>query len=308
MSIWQPEPDETLLARKPIWFATGAAMTVKGMRWFRDTERRDIQGELPGWPEGPHYTARNRGNAATRNVAKGGLIAAAAAVWGILSSQGGGSVGGNGPDIGPDAGSAKSDDRPDEVEDFPVMWAAPGGIARTLPWQLDPGRVDEKKYITHAVVTDRRLVIVGLPVHKDDKAIEDEVLWEIPRSAIAAVERRNFKDGWDIKVTFTDSSWCRLQVRSRSKLTEYLIGPLELIALETLPSAHQETARAFAAAQPPDAGPLIITRHTCGCFRIAVVVPNEIDSFFGLSERYTIMDTNGTELGVTAYHPEDFTS
>lgn len=61
MTIWQPEPGETLLGRAPMTFATGAAMRVKGMRWFRDTERNDIQGELPGWPEGPVYTTRSTG-------------------------------------------------------------------------------------------------------------------------------------------------------------------------------------------------------------------------------------------------------
>ncbi|MEV0599475.1 hypothetical protein AB0I82_09270 [Streptomyces sp. NPDC050315] len=276
------------------------------MRWFRDTERRDIQSELQGWPAGPSYTAHTRANAAGRSTVKGMLMGLGVAVAGVLTSQGGSP--GSGRDIGPDAGSDISHDRPDETEDFPVMWAAPGTVARTLPWQLDPGRVDEKKYTTHAIVTDRRFVIVGLPVHKDTKAIEDEVLWEIPRSAIATVERRNFKDGWDIKVVFTDGSWCRLQVRSRSQLTEYLIGPLELIPPESLPPTHQQTARAFAVANSPDAGPPIITRHTCGCYRIAVVAANRTDSFFGITDEYTIVAADGTELELTGYHPEDFTS
>ncbi|GAA0456747.1 hypothetical protein [Streptomyces olivaceiscleroticus] len=296
MSIWQPEPSETLLARTPVRFATGAAMTVKGMRWFRDTERRDIQSELPGWPDGPSYTARTQANAGARNIVKGALIAVGVIVGGILTSQGGSPGGGTWRDPSdPDAGSDTSHDRPDEIEDFPVMWAAPGTVARTLPWQLDPGRVDEKKYTTHAIVTDRRLVIVGLPVHKDTEIIEDEMLWEVPRSAIAAVERKNFKDGWDIKFVFKDGSWCRLQAHSRSDLTEYLIGPLDLIPLESLPPAHQATARAFAAAQLWDAGPPTVTRYTCGCYRIAVAEPTT-DSHFGISGDYTIMDAEGTEL------------
>ena len=301
MSIWQPEPGEILLARKPVRFATGAAMTVKGMRWFRDTERRDIQGELPGWPEGPHYTARTRGNAGARNTVKGVLIAAAVLVWGILSSQGG-SVGGGGSD----SGSNNSDDRPDEIEDFPVMWAAPGATARTLPWQLDPGRVDEKKYTTHAIVTDRRLVIVGLPVHKDTKIIEDELFWEIPRSALAVVEPKDFKDGNDLKVSFTDGSWCRLSSGRRLRLTNCLVSPLDLIPLEALPPAPQHTVRAFVAAQPPDAGPPAITRNACGCYRIHVVPPSTTDSFSGISDRTTVVDANGIELELMAYHPEDF--
>ena len=62
MNIWQTEPGEMLLGRAPVTFATGAAMRVRGMRWFRDTERNDIQNELPGWPEGPSFTARSTGS------------------------------------------------------------------------------------------------------------------------------------------------------------------------------------------------------------------------------------------------------
>ncbi|MGW0737325.1 hypothetical protein [Streptomyces sp. NPDC002851] len=301
MSIWQPEPGETLLARKPVQFATGAAMTVRGMRWFRDTERRDIQSELAGWPEGPHYTARTRGNAAGRSTLKGALVGLGVVVAGILTSQGG-SPGGSGyrDPADPDAGADKSQDRPDEVEDFPVMWAAPGAVARTLPWQLDPGRADRKQYTTHAIVTDRRFVIVGLPVHDDTTTIEDQVLWEIPRSAIAAVERRNFKDGSDIKVVFTDGSWCRLEVRARAELTEYLVGPLALLPMESLPAAHQSTARAFLAEQSPDSGPPVITRNPCGCYRIAVADPTPT-SRSGARGNFTIMDVEGTELEGKAY-------
>lgn len=104
-------------------------------------------------------------------------MAVGVAVMAVLSSAGGNVSGSAGPDSGKDT----PDDRENEVEDFPVMWAAPGTLARTLPWQLDPARSDEKRYRTHAIVTDRRLVVVGLPYHKkDSKIIEDEVLWETP--------------------------------------------------------------------------------------------------------------------------------
>ncbi|PGH51287.1 hypothetical protein [Streptomyces sp. Ru87] len=304
MHIWQPEPDETLLARTPVTFATGAAMRVKGMRWFRDTGRRDIQGELPGWPEGRDYTAHSSGNAAGRTFLKGGLMAGATIVWGVLSSQGG-SVGGG---SGPDRGSDRSDDPEDEVHDFPVMWAAPGTLARTLPWQLDPGRTDAKRYTTHAVVTDRRLLVVGLPVHKDRNLIYDEVLWETPRSTIASVERRDFKDGVDAKVIFTDGSWCRLRAQWRIKFTWYLTGDAQLVPFDVLTPSQQQTARTFAATQPPDAAPPIVSRNSCGCYRVHVVRPNAVDSFFGLSEHDTVMDAQGTELDGQQYHPEDFTS
>jgi hypothetical protein len=104
------------------------------MRWFRDTERNDIQSELVGWPEGPVYTARSRGVSLTRNILKGGAITVGVVIAGILTSQGGGGVGRD-PRR---SGSNSSRDRADEVEDFPVMWAAPGTIARTLPWQWTP--------------------------------------------------------------------------------------------------------------------------------------------------------------------------
>jgi hypothetical protein len=41
MNVWKPAPEETLLARVPVTFATGAAMRVRGRRWFRDAERND---------------------------------------------------------------------------------------------------------------------------------------------------------------------------------------------------------------------------------------------------------------------------
>ncbi|MER5970718.1 hypothetical protein ABT112_13435 [Streptomyces sp. NPDC002055] len=303
MHIWHPEPGEILLARTPVAFATGAAMRVRGMRWFRDTERHDIQTELPGWPEGPVHVVRGGGNAAARNVVKGGLIALGVVIMGILSSQGG--------SVGPgasDQGSDTPDDRADEVEDFPVMWAAPGTLARTLPWQLDPGRTDRKRYTTHAILTDRRLVIVGLPVHKDIAIIDDEMLWEIPRSSIGTVEPRDFKDGTDVKITFTDGSWCRLWARGRPRLTRYLVGPGEVIPLESLNAAQQKTAQDFAAAQASDAGPPVVTRNTCGCYLITVVAPSGTRSFFGTSELTSVMDADGTTLPYKQYHPEDFTS
>ncbi|MFD5158391.1 hypothetical protein ACFWMJ_10010 [Streptomyces hawaiiensis] len=36
--------------------------------------------------------------------------------------------------------TGKPEERDNEIDDFPVMWAAPGTLARTAPWQLDPDR------------------------------------------------------------------------------------------------------------------------------------------------------------------------
>jgi hypothetical protein len=124
------------------------------------------------------------------------------AFLGVLASQGGST-----PDGPSGAGSDVSPDRDDEIEDFTVVWAAPGTIARTLSWQLDPGRSSDRIYRTHAVITDQPLVIVGFPfVEDDDGFIDDDVLFSVPRSAVARDEKRDYKDGRDAKVAFTDGS------------------------------------------------------------------------------------------------------
>ncbi|MFE1586422.1 hypothetical protein ACFW6Q_12110 [Streptomyces sp. NPDC058737] len=302
MTLWLPPQGETFLARAPVVFASGAAMRVRGKRWFRDTERNDIQGQLPGWPEGPTYTARSAPKAGALNTLKGTAIAAVTLAWGALSSQGG-SVGGPSGGTGADV----SHDRADEVEDFPVIWAAPDTTARTLPWQLDPARSSPDHYRTHAVVTDRRLVIVGFPYVKgDDNLIDDELLWEIPRSDIRSVELRDFKLGNDAKITFTDDSWCRLSSVKRERLTRYLIEPPDFIPLDRLTPAQRETAERFASAQAPDARAPLVKQNTCGCLRIEVLAPSTVHAFFGHSGLNTVMDADGTELTLTEYHPDDF--
>lgn len=301
MNLWLPPPGETLLARAPVTFATGAAMRVKGMRWFRDTERRDIQRELAGWPEGPTYTARSAPGAAALNSLKGTAIAAGALVWGALSSQGGG-VGGPAGRTGAD----KSYDHSDEVEDFPVIWAAPDTTARTLPWRLDPDRSPPAHYRTHAVITDRRLVIVGFPYVKGGASlIDDELLWETSRSTIASVELRDFKSAHDVKIVFTDGSWTRLGSVKRERLTRYLVEPLAFIPLDSLASAQRETAERFASAQAPDAQPPLVKQNPCGCFRVEALAPSTVDPFFGHPGRHMVMNSAGIELKLSDYHPDD---
>ncbi|MHC3474477.1 hypothetical protein ACYF6T_38090 [Streptomyces sp. 7R007] len=301
-AVWQPASDETLIARAPITFATGTATRVKGMRWFRDTERRDIQRQLAGWPEGPSYTARSAGDTAARNTVKGAALAAGALLMGFLSSHGG-SISGT---PSSKSGTETSYDEADEVDDFPVMWAAPGTIARTLPWQLDPGRTSPKQYRTHAVITDRRVLIVGFPYVKGhDKEINDEVLWEIQRSSIASVELRDFRIGNDAKFIFTDGSWCRVSSANRERLTRYLIEPLDFIPLESLTPAQRSTAEAFAVAQASDAQAPLVKRNPCGCLRIEVFAPSNIHAFFGHSGLNTVMGKNGKEVKLMDSHKED---
>lgn len=305
MNIWQPESGETLLSRTPVAFATGAATRVKGMRWFRDTERNDIQHELVGWPEGPSYMARSTGGVVAQKSLKATAMAVGAAALAFLSSAGGNISDGGQSD---DSGSNTPDDPVDEVEDFPVMWAAVGTIARTLPWQLDPGRSNEKHYRTHLIVTDRRLVIVGLPFHKKDlELIDDEILWECSRADIDGIELKDFKDGKDFKVTFVDGSWCRLRSVWRVKIAQYLVPPRDLIPLGSLTPSQRKTVLEFAAEnQMPESLSPIISRNPTGRIRVDVLPPNRYTSAFGASEATMTMDSAGQKIDISDYLPEDF--
>ncbi|MFI7020733.1 hypothetical protein [Streptomyces sp. NPDC050164] len=302
MNVWQPAAGETLLARVPVTFASGAAMRVRGRRWFRDTERNDIQRELDGWPEGPTHAARSMGGAVTGSALRGTALTVGVLFMAFLSAFGGNL---SGPSSR--SGSGSSDDPADEVEDFPVMWAAPGTIARTLPWQLDPARSKQKHYRTHLIVTDSRLVIVGMPFsERDYKRVDDTVLWETPRAAIGSIERRDFKDGDDVKVIFTDGSWCRLRTSGRDRLMRYLVDRLDFVPLDSLTPAQRETAETFASAHAPDAGPPVVTRSECGCFRVEVLAPSTTNAFFGHSTRDMVMDVDGNTVDLSQYHLEDW--
>ncbi|MFF9300033.1 hypothetical protein [Streptomyces sp. NPDC014764] len=303
MELWQPDPGETLVARAPISFATGAAAPVSGMRWFRDTARNDIQNDLEGWPPGPLYMARSATGSATRQILRGAVVATGMAIGTFLSMHGG-RINGT---PGSSPGTGAPEDRADEVDDFPVMWAAPGTVARTLPWQLDPARARVNGCRTHAVVTDRRLVVVGFDYIKGaHDFIHDDFLWEVPRTAIAKVELRNFKTGLDTKIVFTDGSWCRVSSRARERLTRYLIEPLDFIPLRSLSPAQRTTAEEFAARQGSDAQVPLVKRNSCGCFRIEVLAPSKTDAKFGHPGLNSLMDDNGTEIPITEYHPQDF--
>ena len=305
MNIWQPVPGESLLVRAPVTFATGAAMPVRGMRWFRDPERNDIQHELQGWPDGPSFTARSTTRAAGRSFLKGAALTAGVALMAFLSAFGGNITAGGSSG---ESGSDTPDDRADEVEDFPVMWAAPGTIAQTLPWQLDPARADKKRSTTHLIVTDRRLVVVGLPYdQKNLELIDDEVLWQCARTDVARLETRDFKDGTDFKLIFADESWCRLASFKRSRLTRYLAPPRDLIPLESLTPQQRDTISSYAAElQMPDSVWPIITRNPTGRIRVEVLLPKRYTSAFGASEEVITMDSDGKRLSFEDYLTEDF--
>ncbi|MFD4986295.1 hypothetical protein [Streptomyces sp. NPDC058374] len=305
MPVWQPDEGETLLFRAQVGFATGEAIRVRGMRWFRDTERRDIQDDLPGWPVGPSYEVRTLRSAIGRQAPKVILMVAGLAVLFAIQAAGanvtgvGGSGGSNGAD--------KPQERSDEVEDFPVMWAAPGTIARTLPWQLDPGRSKRKRYKTHLIVTDRRLLIVGLPFHRKDlEAVDDEVLWELPRDMVASVEPRDYRTGRDVKVLFIDGSWVRWESFTRKRLLRYADNSRKMIPLDSLPEQHRRSVEEFMADQPPESGPPIVTRNACGCYDVQVVSPTLVSSFFGSRQWDTTLAPGGEEQ--QDLHPDDFES
>ncbi|MDQ1038023.1 hypothetical protein QFZ75_004439 [Streptomyces sp. V3I8] len=302
MNIWQPEPGETLLGRAPVAFATGAAPRVRGMRWFRDTDRNDIQRKLPGWPEGPSFTPRSTGSTVVRRSVKGAATAAGVAVMAFLSS-----AGGNVSTPSDDSGSDTPDDPANEVEDFPVMWAAPDTLARSLPWQLDPSRFDHKHHRTHAIVTDRRLVLVSLPFdRKNLEAIDDEVLWQCSRTDIDIVELKDFKDGNDFTVTFTDGSWCRLTCVWRRALTRYFMQPPDLLPLESLSTKQRTTISEFIREiDASDSVTPIITRNACGHYNVDILPPSQFTSSFGSSEESLVMDSDGIEVDAEDYHPED---
>ncbi|MFI6661732.1 hypothetical protein ACIBL8_40145 [Streptomyces sp. NPDC050523] len=289
MTRWQPDPDETLVTRAGVTFATGVATSVSGMRWFRDTERRDIQDELPGWPAGPHFTPRAKKERRLREGGKIGARFLLVATLGVLESLAGSGSTGNVSRLG------EPEEPENEVEDFPVLWAAPGTLARTLPWQLDPGRRADKER-THLVVTDQRILVLGL--NNDKNLSHDEVLWETPRSNIATAQRMTFSQyKVDFKLVFTDGSWSRLagwNTNCRNDLTRPLATPLELVTDEELTTGQRQTVAEFLKRQDGP-GDLLITRRPSGHFLAEYLRTGVIDPDYGIGHDICLMHANGED-------------
>ncbi|MET8184035.1 hypothetical protein [Streptomyces sp. NPDC005336] len=290
MTIWQPSPGEVLLARTPIMFATGAATPVAGMRWFRDTERNDIQHELAGWPEGPTYTVRSKADRRARAVAGGALRTLGVLAMAVLTGGGG---------VGSFSTLGRPQDPANEVEDFPVLWGAPGSLAQTLPWQLDPARRADNQR-THLIVTDQRIVIVGL---LKVGVIDDEVLWEVGRGQLARVEPKEFsatkcKDfsahQCDVRVDFTDGSWCRLASNYRDEVCEHLTYPLELVSPEDLTPGQRRRVDAFTAGKTVIDGPMV-TRLPDFNYLIQIRESEEVSVFSGITFVTDVMDRDGED-------------
>ncbi|AJE82685.1 hypothetical protein SLNWT_2309 [Streptomyces albus] len=294
MPVWQPDPGELLLARAPVMFATGAAPAVKGMRWFRDPERRDIQGELSGWPEGPEFTPRSKGERGARAV-----VTAVGRTVGVLVMAALTGGGGAGPDFG---GLGRPQDPANEVDDFPVLYGAPDSVARTLPWQLDPARRPED-YRTHLVVTNRRVLITGFTKGPE---VHDQVLWQADRAWLSRVEPKDFSrtkckdftaDQCDVRVDFTDGSWCRLASNYRENICRHLTYPLELLGPEDLTPGQTRRVAEFVAERTTVSGP-VVTRLPDFTYLIEVRESDRVDAFSGITFPSVVMDRNGEDPDV----------
>lgn len=277
---WYPDPDESTLLRTPIRFATGLAEPVAGARWFRDTERRDIQRELTGWPEGPEFTLHSKVEQNTNRVGRAvlfGIPAVARLVVEAVSGAPG--LPGSAPKV-----RGKSQDPADEVEDFPVMWAAPATTARTLPWQLDPSRVPDH-FRTDAVVTERRLILLGIG---SDMTARATVLWEIPRESVSAAERLEFSEnGRDLRIRFADGSWVRLSTGDAAKLVELLADRRRPLPEPELDPGQRERVARFVTELPGAAQAPRFFRLASGIVLVECQVPAKAGK--GLFETHSIL-------------------
>ncbi|MFI6858112.1 hypothetical protein [Streptomyces sp. NPDC050416] len=117
--------------RYRVEFASGTAASVAKRRSFRDRERNDIEPDLPGWPPGRSFAVRGffgKLGRYVQTVVTGLLMLPLHIIADALGSP-----------ASPEK-RGKPEERENEVDDFPVMWAGMGETARTLPWQLDPSR------------------------------------------------------------------------------------------------------------------------------------------------------------------------
>ncbi|WP_234533852.1 hypothetical protein [Streptomyces shenzhenensis] len=213
-------------------FATGIAPAVAGLRSFRDTDRRDIEAEL-GWPPGPGFTLRGK-------TERGGVRALDIALLGIprLLNMVANAGAASGTLFNEPAGAGQPQEPENEVDDFPVLWAAPGSTARTLPWQLDPAR-RPKKYRTELVLTDQRLLILG--VDASAGPVSTGELWATPHDSIADIERMRYSEGGaDVRVRFTDGSWTRWKVQEAPKLVGRFHRDRQPVAEDDLTSQQRE--------------------------------------------------------------------
>lgn len=200
--------------RYRVEFASGTAASVAKRRSFRDLERNDIERDLPGWPTQRPFRVRGffgkLGHHAL-TVTTGLLLLPLYIIADALGSP-----------VSPEK-RGKLEERENEIDDFPVIWAGVGQTARTLPWQLDPSRRSWR------TVTEIDLAepdgVVRILSYEDtargsrfvswgggEKAAgSGAVLWSVPRKEIVGAEIRRFSRAEsDVRITFRDGSWARL--------------------------------------------------------------------------------------------------
>ncbi|MEV0218460.1 hypothetical protein [Streptomyces sp. NPDC050704] len=284
---WHPAPDEDPLFRLTVKFATGLAPAVSGYRWFRDAERNDIQGELAGWPPGPEFAPRTAGDQTARRAGRG-FLTAIPVIANLIANIGGA----GGSPFGGVAGARKSQDPENEVHDFPVMWAAPGAVARTVPWQLDPGRRPDG-YGTDLVVTNRRLLFLGT---RSDTSDEADVLGEIPRESVIEAQQMEFsKISADVRITFADQSWIRL-FTGNPKIAERVAGILcgndQALPESALTEAQRQGVSRFMADLPDTAQPPVYIRLPSGILLVEASAPSKAGKEI-FSTAGTLMDASG---------------
>ncbi len=268
---WYPSADEDLLLRTSARFAAGLAAPVAGRRWFRDPQRGDIQGELPHWPPGPVHTPRGTGDRAARRTGRA-LAFGIPLIANLVANLGGAA----GSPFGSAHATGKPEERENEVDDFPVMWAAPGTLARTVPWQLDPDRRPEG-YTTDLVLTSRRLLFLGTRTGTIGKA---DVLAEYPRESLAAARRMRFSEvEADVRLTFADGSWIRLftgNPDSTQRLAEILEGTVDALPESDLTPGQRDRVTRFLADLPAGAQPPALSRLRSGIVLVEVRVPVKV--------------------------------
>ncbi|MFF0725423.1 hypothetical protein [Streptomyces sp. NPDC004134] len=268
---WYPDGDETLQCRVRADFAAGVAPRVAGARWFRDTGRRDIQRELQeqaGWPEGPGFTVRPAGERAVRRTGRV-LGVGIPVVLNVVANA----LGGGGSPFGGVSVRGRPDEPENEVDDFPVLWAGPGTLARDAPWQLDPGRRPDS-YRTHLVLTDRRLVFLGTTAGSIDPA---DVLWEVPRDTVGELRRMPYSElESDVRLTFTDSSWLRLTTKNpddAALLLRHLQGTVGSLRKSDLTEGQRIRVARFMAELPKGAEEPVFTVLPSGIVQVTSQVP-----------------------------------
>ncbi|MGW3409127.1 hypothetical protein [Streptomyces sp. NPDC000888] len=204
--------------RYRVEFASGTAASVEKRRSFRDHERNDIEPDLPGWPPGQPFAVRGFLGKVGRHVltvVTGLLMLPLYILASALGSP-----------ASPDK-RGKLEERENEVDDFPVMWAGVGETARTLPWQLDPSRRSWRTVTEIELAEPEGLVRITSyeDTARGSRFLEwgggekvpgsEVVLWTLPQKEIAGVELKRFSMAEsDFKISFRDGSWARLTTTS----------------------------------------------------------------------------------------------